>query len=247
MCPENLCPEKLSPDSPADQVALASRVLATTGNADMVWGHVSVRDPHGRGIWMKAAGWGLEEITPARVQLLGFDGELLEGHGPVHIEHFIHGQLYLARPDINSVVHTHAPAAVAFAALEVPLRPISHEGCLFGPADIPRFTTTGGLIAGVTLGQELAACVGAGNGALIPAHGLVAVGQDAALAVMTSIFLDRACQVQLPVEAAGGPRRWSDNAESKAKRDTVCSPTQLRAGWGYLTRRVGSWASSPLS
>ena len=41
---------------------LASRALAAAGQGDMIWGHASVRDPQGRGVWMKSAGWGLEEI-----------------------------------------------------------------------------------------------------------------------------------------------------------------------------------------
>ncbi len=228
--------------TPAERVSLASRVLADTGNDDMVWGHVSMRDPDGRGLWMKAAGWGLEEVTPQRVQLLDFDGALLEGDGPVHIEFHIHAAILRARPDVDSVVHTHAPAAVSFAALGVPLRPVSHDGCLFAPPDIPRFTRGGGLISNDALARELAATVGDRNAALIPAHGIVALGADVALAVMTSIFLDRACRIQLPIEAAGGPRLWSDDAEALVKRDTCCAPAQLMAGWRYLVRR-----RSPLS
>jgi ribulose-5-phosphate 4-epimerase/fuculose-1-phosphate aldolase len=228
--------------SPAQQVSQACAVLAGSGNDDMVWGHVCLRDPDGRGLWIKAAGWGLEEVTPDRVQLLGFDGALLEGHGPVHIEFHIHAALLAARPEINSVVHTHAPAAVSFAALGVPLRPVSHEGCLFTPPDIPRFTRSGGLIADEELGRALAETVGQRNAALIPAHGVVALGADVALATMTSIFLDRACRVQLPVEAAGGALLWSDDAEALEKRDTCSAPGQLMAGWRYLVRR-----HSPLS
>jgi ribulose-5-phosphate 4-epimerase/fuculose-1-phosphate aldolase len=88
----------------------------------------------------------------------------------------------------------------------------------------------------------LADTVGERNAALIPAHGVVALGADVPLAVMTSVFLDRACRVQLPVEAAGGPALWSDDAEALVKRDTCCAPAQLMAGWRYLVRR-----RSPLS
>src|SRR5438105_3043000 len=40
----------------------------------MVWGHASVRDPGGRGAWMKSAGWGLEEIDAAKIVLVSPDG-----------------------------------------------------------------------------------------------------------------------------------------------------------------------------
>ena len=70
---------------PADDdaaIALAvdgCRVLAAAGQADMVWGHPGVRDPAGRGVWMKAAGWGFEEIDARRVVLVSPDGEVLSG------------------------------------------------------------------------------------------------------------------------------------------------------------------------
>ena len=53
--------ENYDPDDAAGALALAvdgCRALAAAGQADMVWGHPSVRDPEGRGVWMKASGWG---------------------------------------------------------------------------------------------------------------------------------------------------------------------------------------------
>ena len=133
----------------------ASRALATAGQGDMVWGHASIRDPDGRGAWLKAAGWGLEEIDASRVALVSPDGSVLDGAGPRHIEYPVHTEIMAARPDVGSVVHTHSPAATEFAALDVPLRPLDHAGSLFCYPDIPRFTLTGGLIKTALLGPPL--------------------------------------------------------------------------------------------
>ncbi|HEX2312455.1 MAG TPA: class II aldolase/adducin family protein, partial [Thermomonospora sp.] len=54
----------------------ANHALAAAGQGDMVWGHASVRDPGGDGVWIKAPGWGLEEIRDDRVQLVSFDAEV---------------------------------------------------------------------------------------------------------------------------------------------------------------------------
>jgi ribulose-5-phosphate 4-epimerase/fuculose-1-phosphate aldolase len=140
----------------------ASRALAAAGQADMVWGHASVRDPGGRGAWMKAAGWGLEEIDAAKIVLVSPDGTVVDrgvagGEGPRHIEYPIHTEIMAARPDVGSVVHTHSPAANEFAALNEPLRPLDHAGSLFCYPDIPRFTLTGGLIKTRELGAALPA------------------------------------------------------------------------------------------
>src|SRR5690348_17224434 len=214
------------------------RALAAAGQADMVWGHPSVRDPEGRGVWMKASGWGFEEVDASRIVLVSPGGEVLAGGGPRHIEYPIHTEIMAARPDVGAVVHTHSPAACQFAALDVPLRPLDHAGSLFCYPDIPRFTLTGGLIKTRELGAALAGALGDARACLMPQHGIVAVGPDAPAAVMTAVLLDRACRTQLTAMAAGPLRRWGDEEDTVAKRADVWSSRQLRAGWEYLLRRA---------
>jgi ribulose-5-phosphate 4-epimerase/fuculose-1-phosphate aldolase len=221
------------------ETAQANRALGASGQSDMVWGHASVRDPDGSGVWMKAAGWSFEEVTPGRVALVSPAGEVLAGNGPRHIEYPIHTEVMNARPDVGSVVHTHAPAAVAFAALDQPLLAISHDGVEFAEPQIARFTRTGGLIKTAELGRELARVIGDGAGCLIPRHGLVTVGPDAATAVMRAVLLARACQVQLQAMAAGEIRLWSDPAEIAEKKADVWSAAQINAGYAFLCRRAG--------
>jgi ribulose-5-phosphate 4-epimerase/fuculose-1-phosphate aldolase len=217
----------------------ANQALGASGQSDMVWGHASVRDPEGHGVWMKAAGWSFGEVTADRVALVSENGEVLAGHGPRHIEYPIHTEVMNARPDVGSVVHTHAPAAVAFAALDVPLLAISHDGVEFAEPQIPRFTQTGSLISSVKLGRALAETIGDGVGCLIPQHGLVTVGPDTATAVMRAVLLARACQVQLQAMAAGPIRRSSDSAEIALKKQQVWPESQIRAGYAYLRRQSG--------
>lgn len=224
-------------DEVIGQVVLANNVLAVAGQSDLVWGHVSVRDPAGRGVWMKASGWGFEEITSERVVLVSPDGEVLHGAGPRHIEYPIHTEVLAARADLGCVVHTHAAAATEFASLDVELRAISHAGVEFALAGLPRFTRSGALIRSTDLGRALAETIGDAPGCLIPQHGLVTVGTDPAAAVMRAMLLDRACAQQLRAMAAGGPALWSDADELRTKQDEVWSPSQLRAGYDYLCRK----------
>lgn len=221
------------------QAAQANRALGAAGQSDMVWGHASVRDPEGRGVWMKAAGWSFEELTPDRVVLVTPEGEVLAGSGRRHIEYPIHTEVLNARPDLNAVVHTHAPAAVSFAALDQPLVAISHDGVEFAEPQIARFTTTGSLIKSADLGKALAETIGDGVGCLIPQHGLVTVGPDAATAVMRALLLARACYVQLQAMAAGPIRRFSDSAEIALKKAEVWPQSQIDAGYAYLCRKSG--------
>ena len=103
-----------------DDIALGCRILGVEEQGDFVWGHVSARDPEGRGVWMKAAGFGFDEMRSDHVVLVSWSGEVLAGDGRRHLEFPIHTELMRARPDVQSVVHTHAPWSVAFASTAEP-------------------------------------------------------------------------------------------------------------------------------
>jgi L-fuculose-phosphate aldolase len=225
-------------DELRSQVALGCRILGLEDQGDFVWGHVSARDPEGRGIWMKAATLGFDEIRPDDVILVGWDGEVLAGDGRRHAEFPIHTEVVRSRADVMSVVHTHAPYSVAFASTEQPLRPLSHEGTLFVPPAIARFTKTGDLILTPELGRDVAAALGERNAIFLVHHGIVTVGPDVPTAVMTAVLLERACRAQLRAAAAGGPRTWSSDEEALAKREHCYPPQLLQQAWDYLTRRA---------
>ena len=113
---------------------------------------------------------------------------------------------------------------------------MSHDGTLFVPPDIARFTKTGDLILTPELGQSLAETVAGRNAALMVHHGIVTCGCDVQTAVTNAVFLERACRQNVRAYAAGGPRTWSSDEEALAKRGHVYS---AQAAWDYLARRLG--------
>jgi L-fuculose-phosphate aldolase len=228
-----------TPSNSAQAITLAAmgnRALAAAGQSDMVWGHAGVRDPGGRGAWMKSSGWGFDEIDEDKIVLVSPAGDVLHGSGRRHIEYPIHTEIMARRDDVGAVVHSHSDAACAFAALDVPIRPLNHAGSLFSYPDVPRFTMTGGLISSRELGQSLADALGDAPACLMPQHGLVAVGKDMPSAVMTAVLLDKACRTQLTAMAAGQLQRWGSREDTVAKRAVVWADSQLLAGWEYLVR-----------
>jgi ribulose-5-phosphate 4-epimerase/fuculose-1-phosphate aldolase len=218
----------------ASLVSIASQTLAVGGLSDLVWGHVSVRDHAARGVWMKSAGWGFEEVMPGRVLLVSDSGEVLVGSGQRHIEYLIHTHVMAYRPDVGAVVHAHSDVVNAFASLEVPLRALSHSGLEFADPQLPRFTRTANLIRTDELGHALAETLGGAPAAFIPHHGMVTVGATAAQAVMRAVLLTRACQTHLMALSAGGPRSWI-GAELQ---DMGWPGPQVQAGWNYLSRKL---------
>lgn len=217
-------------------VALACHILADQGHGDAVFGHVSVRDPSGRGFWMKPAGLGLEEVRAVSLLLVDLDGAVLAGRRARHIEYPIHAEIYRARRDVQAVVHTHPPHATAFSALRVPLRPLSHEACLFVPPDVPRFSRTSDLIRTAALGRAVARRLGQAGALLLENHGIVTVGESPADACVRAVLLDRAARIQLL--AAGQERRWTPPAEARRKREHIYHAQALQEMWSHLVRRV---------
>lgn len=219
-------------------VALSSRIMAESGSGDFIWGHVSVRDPEGRGVWLKQASWGLEEITPERVHLVSSEGEVLAGGGQRHSEYPIHTEIMAARPDVGGVVHVHSRYSVALAAAGVGLRPVSHEANYFAPLGVPRFTQTADLILTPELGRSVAAMLSEAEALFLVNHGVAVVGPDLQTATVAAVLLDKACRQQLLTQGYGGQPGWSDDEESLAKREHIYGGEALHQVWEYLVRQL---------
>ncbi|GAA3598041.1 hypothetical protein GCM10022419_096780 [Nonomuraea rosea] len=202
-------------------------MLAAAGQGDLIWGHSSARDPDGRGVWIKAAEWGMEEVTADRVHLVDDQGAVVEGEGARHSEYPIHTEIMAARPDVGGVVHTHAPHAVALAATGQSLRPVSHAATYFFPPEVPRFTRTADLVLTRELGRSLALTLGDARAVFLVNHGLVAVGRTLEAATVAAILLDRACAQQLRTHAgaAAHPGRRTRNLCPSASTSTTTRPS----------------------
>lgn len=219
-------------------VATSSQLMARAGSADLIWGHVSARDEQGRGVWIKQAGIGLEEVTPETVQLVDWEGRVLEGDGPRHSEWPIHTEVMAARSDVNGVVHVHSRHPVALASSGVDLRPVSHEANYFAPHGVPRFDATGDLILTTDLGRAVASTLGEATAAFLVNHGVITVGEDLAAATVAAIILDRACAQQLLTASYGGQPTWSDEQESLEKRGHIYGNGSVGQVWDYLVRQL---------
>ena len=221
-------------------VAIGCRILGANGHDDYVWGHVSARDPAGRGVWMKASTYGFEEITADHVILVSFDGEVLEGDRPRHSEWPIHTEVMRSRDDIGGVVHSHPPHAIAVGAAGQPLRPLSHAGTLFVPPDVPRFTKTADLIVTREMGVDVAEGLRGEDALLLVNHGIVTLGKDVRDAVIRAVLLEKAAHQQVLTYTLGEPQHWSSDEEALAKRNSVWAEHHLVMLWDYLGRSLSS-------
>jgi ribulose-5-phosphate 4-epimerase/fuculose-1-phosphate aldolase len=220
-------------------LAYGCRILGTNGHNDTVLGHVSYREPGADTYWMKPAEMGLDEVTPETFIRLDLDGNVVEGKLPRHIEFPIHSEILRAHPEITCVVHTHPIYSIAFAALDQPLRALSHEGGQLSPPDVPRFTLTSNLIRSRELGEKLEECIGNRPACLLQGHGIVTSGTTIQGAILTAINLERACNIQL-LASACGPITWSSDEDALAKQiEMTAAKAQLNV-WNYYCRKINA-------
>ncbi len=220
-----------------EKLADAGRILESEGQGDYCMGHVTLRTPEDPGrILMKAGGMGLEEMTPENIVTINIEGEKVAGTHQRHNEVFIHSEIMRVRPDIQSVVHTHAPFSVIFSSLGKPLQPVGHPGSAFSDG-LPVFSDTTDLIVTQELGKAVASCLGEHQALLLRNHGIVTAGRTLEEAIYLAIVLENACWMQIVAESAGGARLVTSPEEAKAKKRITRPENQINL-FNYLVRRV---------
>jgi L-fuculose-phosphate aldolase len=216
------------------KLAKGARILELNGHGDRIFGHVALRDPEGRGFWLKRHHISLGEMFDARdFILVDFDGKQLAGAGVRHSEWPIHAEMFRARPDLNATAHTHPFYSVIYSAVKAPLGSVS--GTTKAP---PRFDSTSEFIDTPELGRALAAALGKdAKMMLMRHHGVVFAGRTIEEMVLAGIELEHRCRQMLTVASADLPFEWPDQDEltrkfgSDAKR--VGGPRGL---WDYYCR-----------
>lgn len=175
------------------ELARCSRILAMYGHEDQIAGHVSMRDPAGRGLWLKRGEIGLSEVTENDFNLIDMSGQVLEGPGPHHSEWPIHSQILLARPDLNYVAHTHSPYVVLQSCMTEDLRPYLSEIFFAHPG---RFEGSE-RIRHIEQGDRLARAMGASNAVILRNHGGCFAGRTIAELCIIGIRLEKSCKVHV--------------------------------------------------
>ena len=231
----------MSLDQLLDDLAVGCRIIAMEGHSDVVWGHMSVRDPeNAERFWMKGTGLGLEEVTPDDMVLVDLEGKKLSGKRRRHSEYPIHSEIYRARPDINAVIHTHPQYCTIMASMDADMVSCDHESALFVPPPIPRFHSTTDIIRTVEQGRSLAQQLGKHRAVLMRNHGVAIAGISIAEATMLAIFLEKACHSQLIAMAAGSFRPTPESEAAQIQKSLFYPERALRV-WDYYARKVTRW------
>jgi L-fuculose-phosphate aldolase len=225
-------------DDIKQKLIVAGKILVAEGQDDFTRGHISTRLPDNPSLFfMKPHSVGLDEITMENILTIDLDGNVVAGTARRHSEVYIHSEIFKARLDVQSVIHTHPLHAVALSASGRPLRCYSQPSALFFEA-LGMYSDTIALIRSPLLGKRVAAALGPHRAVLLKNHGVAVVGASVEEAVLNVIMLETAAKVQMITEAAGAPGPEFPREEIEKLRQQNSQPEQFVINFNYLARRV---------
>ena len=140
------------------------------------WGNVSVRVENG--IIMTPSRIAYDVLQPEDMVTIDYDGNVIDGFRSPTTEREVHRMIYLARPDVNAIIHFHPVYASAMCTVGESIPPILEEMTQLVGGEIP--TTREYVRAGMheELGISAAKYIGDKNAVLLRNHGPVACGKD---------------------------------------------------------------------
>jgi len=192
--PEAVPQEKQDKDSLLADLVTANHILQDQGVVDG-YGHVSVRNPANPNHFFISRWLAPDLVTKSDIVELDYDCVPVNGDTrKLYSERWIHAEIYRVRPDVKSIVHTHAPTVVLMGTINEPLLPIYHMGGFIGTGlptfDIRKsFGMTNMLINDAAKGKALAQTLGDKPGALMRGHGGLTVGNSIMHSVGRSVYL----------------------------------------------------------
>jgi L-fuculose-phosphate aldolase len=226
----------MSEQSLREQVAWASRILATEGYADLTLGHVSARGEDGR-VYIKRKGVALHEVEPDDIVEFSVDDADSVFAPDMHLEAVLHQAVYQARPDVGAVVHGHPPYSTALGATAAPLELLTHDAVLFADG-VPLFEGSPELILDSEQGRAVAAALGSHRAVLLCNHGVLVTGKDVPWATLCAATLERAAKLQ-SIAHTFGPLRPIPAEAALAMHADKYRDAFVQEYWAAWLRKLG--------
>ena len=202
------CDAQSTPDNDDEasiaDIVTASDILANEGILDS-FGHVSARSTKNPGHFFIPRAMAPALVSRADIVEVGLDCKPLAPNAPrLNGERYIHCQIYEARSDVKSVIHTHDLAVIPFGIAGVPLKPVVAQAGFLPPVtplfEIRDANTSekkrGMLVLNSNLGDALAKKLGANPVVLMRGHGNAVVGRSVREATIRTIYTHINAQAQ---------------------------------------------------
>ena len=185
----------------AVELLFSTAVMSHSGH-----GNLSVRT--GDGHFLLTTTGVVRGLRADQLASVTLEGEVVEGNlGPENAEIIaMHSTVYAARPDVSAIIHTHSPAATAFALAHRPL-PCRAEPLLrFGqaePVPVVPWGPRGSEVSVRGIAQVLDKHPST-NAVLLANHGLLAFGPNPVAAARLVTAIEEAAEAEIAAALIGG-------------------------------------------
>lgn len=221
-------------DHPAFQVAAARRILGREGCESRVAGHVSVRDAErSDAFWVSPFGY-FSETLPSDVNCYDMELNLLDGDTPASPAVRFHAGFYEARPDANSVIHTHSHYVEVLSTTGKDVGLYSADACLFYQEQA-HYADNG--IDNPVDGPRMAEALGQRSVVLIGNHGACFVCGSLEEATVKAIAYESSARAHYEAQVVGGHEMpEAEAARAKKAYHKYFIPMMWEANYRRLRR-----------
>jgi ribulose-5-phosphate 4-epimerase/fuculose-1-phosphate aldolase len=225
-----------------EDVARANRILANEGVLD-AFGHVSIRHPGDPQRYLLSRSRAPELVETGDVLEYDLQSEPVRATNErLYSERVIHGEIYKARPDVQAIVHHHAPAIMPFCITGAKLMPVFHLGATIGESapfwdQRDEFGDTNLLVVKPEEGRSLARALGPHSIVLMNRHGATVVGANVRELVFRAIYSCRNAEFQLAAQAIGNIQPLSPGEIERAGVLNA-QPNVTSRTWEYWMMRL---------
>ncbi len=204
-------------------ISAVRRMLFREGCDSQTAGHVSARAPEDAGAFYVTPFQYFDETLPEHVVKSTLDLQLLEGDWVPSPAISFHAAIYRARPDVNSVIHTHSRAVCAVGTTGRTIGMYHVSSALFHKDQ--------GVSGANPKDDAIVAALGADrNVALLRNHGAVVVADTLEKAAIKAMMLEKAAQYHIDAEAVDGePMSEEDSAMMRGSHEQYFLPAMWKA------------------
>ncbi|AUW56994.1 class II aldolase [Sphingobium sp. SCG-1] len=185
-------------------LAAAYRLVALYGWDDLIFTHLSARIPGPEHHFLiNPYTHMFEEITASSLVKIDINGNKVDDTpAPVNQAGFvIHSAIHAGRADAGAVLHLHTPHGQAVSAMACGLLPHT-QTAMIAHHDVA-YHDFEGIATDLDERERLVADLGEKNSMILRNHGTLTIGATVAQAFLRMYFLERACEAQVMMLAAG--------------------------------------------
>ena len=225
-------------------LAAAYRLVALYGWDDLIFTHLSARVPGPEHHFLiNPYDMMFEEITASSLVKIDVQGNPVgPSEHPVNPAGFtIHSAIHMAREDAAAVMHLHTPHGQAVSAMEFGLLP--HTQTAMIAKHNVAYHDYEGIATDLDERERLVADLGDKHAMILRNHGTLTVGDSVGACFLRLYFLERACEAQVHMLAAGldhlnNPPQGVEHKVAGQSKPEGMGRLAERLAWPALLRKL---------